>query len=163
MRSLAVVAVWVASPVIAATTMLQGQAVSVATGDTLTVAVDGKAMEIRLADIGAPTGSEYFAPSARALLDAIVAGKDVRIEATAITDDGRAVGRVSVGELDVTLELVRRGAAWVCWEYAADSRLLPYENDARCFRRGLWPSTWEIDARAACRRRPPLLRPDIKP
>ena len=68
-------------------------------------------------------------------------------------------GRVRRGELDVNLELVQRGAAWVCWDYAGDTAYLPYENQAQRARIGIWPRTLEIQVHVACRDRPPAERP----
>jgi endonuclease YncB( thermonuclease family) len=63
-----------------------------------------------------------------------------------------------VGEVDANLELVKRGAAWVCLEYAADADLLPFERAAQRQRLGLWGNTWQIDTWVACRARPPAER-----
>jgi endonuclease YncB( thermonuclease family) len=134
--------------------------VEVPNGDTI-VAVDeaGRRYEIRLADIGAPQGSQYYAPAARNLLLGIVEREPLRVEVTGPSAPGRVFGRVHAGKLDVNLELVRRGAAWLCIEYAKDLSYLPYETDARRWRRGLWAHTWEIDVRVDCRNRPPAERP----
>jgi endonuclease YncB( thermonuclease family) len=152
------VGVVVAGP--SAPTEIAVTAVEVPSGDTI-VAVDesGKRFEIRLADIGAPQDSQYHAPAARNLLLGIVEGKRLRVEVTGARAPGRLFGRVYAGKLDVNLELVRRGAAWMCIEYALDTSYLPYESDARRWRRGLWAHTWEIDARIDCRNRPPAERP----
>ena len=143
-----------------AATEITVTAVNVPNGDTI-VAVDesGKRFEIRLADIGAPQDSQYFAPAARNLLLGIVDGKRLRVAVTGERAPGFLFGRVYAGKLDVNLELVRRGAAWMCIEYALDTSYLPWESDARRWRRGLWAHTWEIDARVNCRNRPPAERP----
>ena len=134
---------------------LDGTAVRILSGDTLEVGVGDRIIELRLADIGAPQGSEYYAPPAQTLLSNIALDQKLRVTVTGRSDAGGTYGRVSVGKLDVNLELVRRGAAWVCWEYGAPSSLLPYETEAKRFQRGLWVYTLEIDARVACKRRPP--------
>ena len=64
-----------------------------------------------------------------------------------------------MGELDANLELVKRGAAWVCLEYATDTNLLPYERTAQRLQLGLWGRTWTVDAWVACRARPPASVP----
>ena len=51
---------------------------------------------MRLADIDAPQGSEYYAPGARALLSGMVQGKEVRIKVTGSAGPDRVFGRVSV-------------------------------------------------------------------
>jgi micrococcal nuclease len=132
-------------------------------GDTVVVAADAGEMEIRLADIGAPEGSQYYAPPARTLLANMVIDRLVRVVLTGHDGPNRAFGRVFAGELDVNLELVKRGAAWVCLVYASDTNLLPYENDAIRWRRGLWAQTTQFDARLACDKRPPAEHPVSKP
>jgi micrococcal nuclease len=134
-----------------------GTVTHVDSGDTLVVDDGSHATQIRLADIGAPQGSEYFSPGARTLLESMVTRGPVRVTVTGREGTERAFGRVFAGELDVNRELVRRGAAWVCWDYAAGTELLPYENEAKRYRRGLWSHVWEIDAFADCRRRPPAV------
>jgi micrococcal nuclease len=142
---------------------ITGKVVSVHSGDTLVVAAAAGEVEIRLSDIGAPQGGQYYAPPAQTLLSNIVGDKQVRVALTGHDGPKRAFGRVFAGELDVNLELVKRGAAWVCWVYATDTNLLPYENDAIRWRRGLWAQTSQFDARVACSQRPPAEHPVSKP
>jgi endonuclease YncB( thermonuclease family) len=142
---------------------ITGKAVRVLSGDTLVVTSATGDNEVRLADIGAPHGSDYYAPPATALLSNIVLDRQVRVAITGRSGPGRVFGRVYVGDFDVVLALVQRGAAWVCWEYAADTGLLPYENDAIRHQRGLWLYTTQFDARIKCRQRPPAEHPISKP
>lgn len=131
----------------------------VSSGDTLQVAAGERKLDVRLADIGAPQGSEFYAPGARTLLESLVSGKTVRLVVTGHAGPDRVFGRVYAGNLDVNLELVRRGAAWMCLEYARDTDYMPFENDARRYRRGLWSATTAFDALTRCRARPPAERP----
>jgi micrococcal nuclease len=142
---------------------ITGKVVRVPGGDTVVVAADADEMEIRLADIGAPQGGQYYAPAARTLLANMVMDRPVRVVLTGHDGPKRAFGRVFAGELDVNFEMVRRGAAWVCLVYAVDTNLLPYENDAIRWRRGLWAQTTQFDARIACSKRPPAEHPISKP
>jgi endonuclease YncB( thermonuclease family) len=142
---------------------ITGRVVDVRSGDTLVVDAGGTVIEVRLADIDAPQGSAFYAPAARTLLASMVRKAPVRIAVTGRASDARVFGRVRAGELDVNLEMVRRGAAWVCLEFAATTDYLPYDSDARRFHRGLWSRTWEIDARAECLRRPPAAEPVSAP
>lgn len=134
---------------------ITGNAVRVPSGDTLVVTSAAGEAEIRLADIGAPQGGDYYAPPATTLLSNMLLGHRVRVAITGRSGPGRVFGRAYVGDLDVVLALVQRGAAWVCWEYAADTGLMPYENDAIRHQRGLWLYTTPFDARIKCRQRPP--------
>ncbi len=52
--------------------------------------------------------------------------------------DGRAVGRVYAGDIDVNAEMVRIGAAWVYRKYAKDQKLFALEKQARQNGAGLW-------------------------
>ena len=142
---------------------ITGKVVRVPGGDTVVVAADAGEMEIRLADIGAPQASQYYAPPARTLLANMVMDRPVRVVLTGHDGPRRAFGRVFAGDLDVNLELVKRGAAWVCLVYAMDTNLLPYENDAIRWRRGVWAQTTQFDARVACDKRPPAEHPVSKP
>ena len=51
---------------------------------------------------------------------------------------GRTIGRIYVGDTDVSAELVRRGAAWVYRKYATDPNFFTLEAEAREARRGIW-------------------------
>lgn len=93
------------------------------------------------------------------MLANITAASAVRVTVTGRSAPDRVYGRVRVGELDANLELVKRGAAWVCLEYAIDTELLPYERTAQRLQLGLWGATWTVDAWAACRARPPAAAP----
>ena len=57
---------------------------------------------------------------------------------TSTDNFGRLLGRVSVGGLDVNLELVRRGLAWHYKRYSIDPALADAETAARARRAGLW-------------------------
>jgi len=138
---------------------LAGRVTEVISGDTLRLDTGAGIVEVRLSDIGAPQGSDYYAPASRQLLANITAAPVARVAVAGRAGPDRIFGRVRVGELDANLELVKRGAAWVCLEYATDTELLPYERTAQRLQLGLWGHTWTVDAWAACRARPPALRP----
>lgn len=134
---------------------IEGTVVAVTSGDTLRIEAGGRLVEVRLADVGAPQGSDFYAPAARTLLAAMVSGKSARVTVTGRFGTEGVFGRVRAGEMNVNLELVRRGAAWMCLEYATDTGYLPYQSDAQRHRRGLWSSTTDFDAVNRCRQRPP--------
>jgi micrococcal nuclease len=142
-----------------ATDVLTANVTDVTSGDTLQLVDGERKLEVRLADIGAPHGADFYAPGAQALLSALVSDKTVRVVITGRSGPDRVFGRVYVGQLDVNLELVRRGAAWLCLEYAGDTDYMPFESDARRYRRGLWSATTAFDALTRCRARPPAERP----
>jgi len=139
-----------------------GTVTDVQSGDTLIVAEGARRIEVRLADIDAPQGSEYYAPGSRELLVGMVQGNEVRIKVTGSAGPDRVFGRVVFRDLDVNLEMVKRGAAFVCWDYPVETYFLPWESEAKRHRRGLWSSTWDIKARSDCQHRPPVELP-VKP
>ncbi len=134
----------------------EGGVIRVVSGDTLIVERDGREVELRLADIAAPQGSQFLAPVARSTLEAMVRRPAVRVEVTGTDAGVRLYGRVFAVDLDVARALVERGAAWVCWDYALDTELLPVEREAQRNRRGVWRNTMEVTMRSECRRRPPV-------
>jgi len=148
-----------APPLLAEAERLHGTVARVDSGDTLMLAADGREFEVRLSDIGAPQGPQFYAPAARDLLEGIVRGRAADVVITGRTGDNKVFGRLKLGELDVNLELVRRGAVWVCWEYSRDTDYLPWENEAKRLRLGVWARTLEINALSSCRDRPPAERP----
>lgn len=133
--------------------------VRVVSGDTVVVERDGAEVELRLADIGAPQGTQFLAPSSRTAVDGMVRNRAVRVQVTGVEDGVRLYGRLFAGQLDVARAQVRRGNAWVCWDYALDSELMPVENEAQRHRRGVWRSMMDVTSRSECRRRPPVPPP----
>ena len=142
-------------PMAASAEQIDGKGLAVESGDTLLLTTDEGILTVRLADIAAPQGSAYFAPSARTLLSNMVLDANVRVTVTGRAGANRVFGRAYVGELDVNLELVKRGAAWMCIEYTTTTDYLPFQNEAIRRRWGSWPHTTDLDAWVACRARPP--------
>lgn len=133
----------------------ESRVVRVASGDTLIVERDGREVELRLVDIGAPQGSQFLAPTSRSTLESMVRGRTVRVEITGVEKGVRLYGRVFAGQLDVARAQVQRGNAWVCWDYVLDTELRPVESEAQRHRRGVWRNIMEVTTRSECRRRPP--------
>jgi endonuclease YncB( thermonuclease family) len=133
---------------------LEGTVETVLSGDTLVVRIDGKKVEVRLADIGAPQGSQFYAPNARTLLAAMVEGRSAIVRETG-RGEGFVFAYVRVGEINVNLEMVQRGAAWVCWDYTLDTNYMPFENRVQRLGFGVWQNMTPLQTRIECRARPP--------
>ena len=116
----------------------RGQVVKIADGDTLTILADGKPLVVRLAYIDTPEWDQPFGAQAKAALSALAFGKQARVVEVDIDRLWRIVGRVYVGDSDVSALMVRGGYAWVYRRYNRDPRLLPLEAEAKRKRRGLW-------------------------
>lgn len=124
---------------------LRGEVVAIADGDTITVLDEGRVQhKVRLAGIDAPEKRQPFGTQSKDTLATAVFRRQVVVEWTKHDRYGRIVGKVSVGNVDVCLEQVKRGMAWHYRRYASeqsaeDRRLYAAaEVDSRRARRGLW-------------------------
>lgn len=123
----------------AAADVLQGRVVAVSDGDTLTVLVDRRQIEVRLVDIDAPESRQPFGTRAKQSLSDLCFKKEARLETSGKDRYGRTIARVICAGTDANAEQVRRGMAWVFDRYASPtSPLYAAQNEARAARRGLW-------------------------
>jgi len=120
-------------------TQLSGKVISIADGDTLTILAAGnQQVKIRLAEIDTPESGQPFGNRSKQALSKLAGRQSVTVEVQDIDQYGRTVGRVYVGDVDVSAELVREGYAWVYRKYLRDRTLLDLEAGARADKRGLW-------------------------
>lgn len=118
---------------------IQCKAVGITDGDTLTCVTAEKAqIKVRLAEIDTPEKKQPYGEKAKQALAGMVHGKQVTLAVQAKDRYGRTVARVHQGNLDVNLEMVSQGAAWVYRKYSEDRTMLVVEAEARQARRGLW-------------------------
>jgi endonuclease YncB( thermonuclease family) len=118
--------------------VIQGKVVGITDGDTLTILMDSKQYKIRLAEIDTPERNQPYGSKAKDVLSDLVFNKEVKAEVQDVDRYGRYVARIYVGELDVSREMVRLGAAWVYRQYLRDKSLLDVEAEAKVAKRGLW-------------------------
>lgn len=109
-----------------------------ADGDTLTVLVDRRQVKVRLTEIDAPEKKQPFGERSKQSLAEMTFGKNVRIVTYGTDRFRRTLGRVYVGQQDVSAEQVRRGMAWVFDRYVTDYTLYPIQDEAKAAKRGLW-------------------------
>jgi len=120
--------------------VLEGRVISIADGDTFTLlTTDKQQVKIRLAEIDAPESGQPYGNKSKQALSSLIFGKQVEVRVQTTDRYGRTVGRPYVGDLDVSEEMIRLGAAWVYREYVIDRSLFDVENEARDAQRGLWP------------------------
>lgn len=118
---------------------ITARVVGVHDGDTITVLTwDKRQIKIRFAEIDAPELSQPYGKKAKQLLSRMVFGKDVSITPMTIDKYRRIVARVSQGNSDINLAMVRTGAAWAYRKYLTDPLFLEAETEARNARTGLW-------------------------
>jgi len=143
----------------AANVQFSGKVIAVADGDTLTVLTDAnRQVRVRLTEVDAPEGGQAWGQRSKQALSSLVFSKRVLIKPAGEDRYGRTLGRIYVGSLDVSAELVRSGSAWAYRAYLTDKALISLETQARSARRGLWsmplaqviaPWDWRAGERAA--------------
>ncbi len=142
----ATVLVWVLCGALQAhATVLRGEVVALADGDTITVLdADRRQHKVRLAGIDAPEKRQSFGTQSKDSLASMVFRRQVVVEWSKYDRYGRVIGKVLVGNLDVCLEQVRLGMAWHYKRYAPEQSAADQaayaaaETDARRAARGLW-------------------------
>jgi endonuclease YncB( thermonuclease family) len=124
-------------PLIADT--LTGRVVGIADGDTISLLDKTQGLtKIRLHQIDAPEKKQDFGQRSKQSLSDLIYGKEVRIEVADIDKYGRTVGKIWLGPMDINLEQVKRGMAWVYEKYATEPTYFAAERAARMSRIGLW-------------------------
>ena len=126
-----------------------GKVIAVLDGDTLMVIRDGHPVKVRFAEIDAPEKAQPFGMASKKSLSEMVMGKQIKVVTRAVDDYGRLVALVSVGELNVNHEQVRRGMAWEYSRFHSNRELMALQREAQLAKRGLWaeegaiePSQW---------------------
>lgn len=132
-----------------------GKVVAVADGDTLTVLVDHRQVQVHLAEIDAPELKQPFGQQSRQSLADLCIGKDAVVHETGRERSGRTNGRVACSGTDAGAEQVRRGMAWVFKRRPGSASSLYFlEDTAQRSHEGLWagnspvpPWIWRQDRR----------------
>lgn len=120
---------------------IAGKVIHISDGDTLTILTESnKQIKIRLDGIDAPEKAQPFGNKAKQALAELLFQKLVMVNASKKDKYGRSIGRVYMGEIDVSAELIRQGMAWVYRKYTKDEDLYGLEKEAQQNKRGLWGS-----------------------
>jgi len=118
---------------------VEGLVVGIADGDTFTLLTpDQWQIKIRVAEIDAPERGQPYASRSRQRLADLIFQKDLTVRVQVIDRYNRVVGRPVIADMDVSVEMIRSGAAWVYRTYSDDVQLYELERKARDERRGLW-------------------------
>lgn len=118
---------------------IEGRVIGITDGDTFTVLTpDLRQVKVRVAEIDAPERGQPYAARSRQRLADLLFDKDVAVRVQVVDRYGRPVGRPMVGDVDVTVEMIRTGAAWVYRSYSDDVELYELERTAQAEGRGLW-------------------------
>ncbi len=118
---------------------IYGIVVSVADGDTVILRVDDTTHKIRLAEIDTPERGQPYGLAATSALTDLLLGNQVRVKVIKERDRyGRVIGRIFIGQKDVSTHMVEQGHAMVYRRYLTDKSLLELEADAKYKKLGLW-------------------------
>jgi len=120
--------------------VLIGTVTKIVDGDTIDVQLSSGPIRVRLHGIDTPERDQPGAKEATAALSSLVAGKRGQLEPFEQRSYGRMIGIVFRDDLNVNLELIKRGHAWAYRRYMrkADAALCINEAAARTAKRGLW-------------------------
>ena len=112
--------------------------IRVVDGDTIRAEAKGKEIKIRLVEIDAPEMNQPFGAQSKNFLNRLLYEKDVTLIARGEDRYGRVLGNLFSNELNVNMLMVKFGFAWVYDEYAKNSSLYKYQNQAKAENLGLW-------------------------
>ena len=107
-------------------------------GDTIRAEAKGKEIKIRLVEIDAPEMNQPFGAQSKNFLKRLLYEKDVTLIAQGEDRYGRVLGNLFSNELNVNMLMVKFGFAWVYDEYAKNSSLYKYQDQAKAENLGLW-------------------------
>ncbi len=118
---------------------LVGKVIKVSDGDTVTLLTDDKVShKIRLNDIDAPEKKQAFGNKSRDNLASYIAGEIVTVKYKSKDKYGRILGTIYFENLDINLQQVKNGYAWVYKQYSKNQTYYKEEQKARELKKGLW-------------------------
>ena len=126
------------SQAVGAEEILTGKCVSVIDGDTIKILHEGRELTVRLEGIDAPESGDDYSNKAKRFASGLVFGKTVTVRVKELDRYGRTVGRVILGDKDVSLALVQAGLAWHYTQYSSDPKLAEAEALARSAEINIW-------------------------
>jgi endonuclease YncB( thermonuclease family) len=123
--------------------------IGISDGDTITVLRDQIPVTIRLEGIDCPENGQAYGRRAKQFTSDALFSRTVTVLPKERDRYGRLVARVLIGDMDISLALVRAGYAWHFRQYSTDENLATAEREARSARRGLWQDSnavapWEF-------------------
>ncbi|WP_313958821.1 thermonuclease family protein [Aliarcobacter butzleri] len=118
---------------------LIGKVVKVSDGDTITILTNEKVQyKIRLNDIDAPEKKQAFGNKSKDNLAKYVSGKTVTVKYDKTDKYKRILGTVYYNGLNINLQQIKDGYAWVYKKYSNNSSYYEAEKLAKRNKKGLW-------------------------
>ena len=112
--------------------------VRVVDGDTLTVLLNRKQYNIRVAGIDAPEKGQAFSQKAKKHLSGLVFGKHVSGVRRSMDSYGRNVCTLTIEGNSVEKEMLREGLAWHYQKFSNAANLQQLEDDAKAENLNIW-------------------------
>ena len=115
-------------------------------GDSLKGIYKNELIKIRLAEIDAPELKQAFGPDSKNCLSNLIQESNNKVFFKFKEKDryGRHVGWIYSEDLDINLEMVKKGCAWVYDRYVQRKVLFKYQDNARENNIGLWKNSEAI-------------------
>lgn len=118
---------------------LVGKVIKVSDGDTIILLTDDKVShKIRLNDIDAPEKKQAFGNKSRDNLASYIAGELVTVKYKSKDKYGRVLGTIYFEDLDINLQQIKNGYAWVYKQYSKNQTYYQEEQKAKELKKGLW-------------------------
>jgi micrococcal nuclease len=148
----ALLALLLASTALGQETIVSTTVVGITDGDTCRALVSGnQLLKVRLLNIDAPEKSQAFGQRFKQHLSDLVFGRDVELHIRGLDRYGRTLATAMLDGVDIDLEQVCSGFAWVFKRYIAEApadiqaSYRQAEAEARERRRGLWSDSSPIE------------------
>jgi len=119
----------------------EARVVSVTDGDTFKVSHNGSIRKIRVFGIDAPESSQRGGKEATAHMSVLVQGKNVNLQRVTTDRYGREVAIVTIGNQNVSAEMVKNGHAWVYDKFCTKAMCNDWrvsQAHAKKAKTGLW-------------------------
>ncbi len=118
---------------------LVGKVIKVSDGDTVTILTEDKVShKIRLNDIDAPEKKQPFGNKSRDNLASYIAGEIITVKYKSKDKYGRILGTIYFENLDINLQQIKNGYAWVYKQYSKNQTYYQEEQKAKDLKKGLW-------------------------
>ncbi|MFY4742562.1 thermonuclease family protein [Aliarcobacter butzleri] len=111
----------------------------VSDGDTITILTSDKTQyKIRLNNIDAPEKKQAFGNKSKDNLAKYIAGKTVKVEYKSKDKYKRILGTIYYNNIDINLQQIKDGYAWVYKKYSKNQDYYNAEKLAMENKKGLW-------------------------
>jgi micrococcal nuclease len=119
---LAFLLLFITAPVQLPETVVVARVVGISDGDTIRALTnDNQLLRVRLRNIDAPEKSQAFGQASKQNLSRYIFGRDVELHVFGIDRYGRSLAIIVLQDVDINLEQVRDGFAWVYEKYIGEN------------------------------------------